>query len=218
MRELNGNTRIRLSQILDFKYWLNGLVEDAHKYEIGEISKKTGLQKCLVNGRIVWLLPSQFQGFNNGRLTDNDLNTLLKSCKKARQSPNYAPKKPTVQEALNCYSDMKNDWNNNPVICPFLNGAKIRLDAASDEHFTKTKGKPRPPNDIIRRGYLLTYVRDILERSGKPAEHIKNNNKESFSIVGKGNIKGIDKGIKVVITRKNKGKYYYFSVMDIQII
>ena len=63
MRKLTGDTRIRLSQILDFKYWLSDLTEDAHKYKIGEISQKTGLQKCLINGRIVWLLPTQNSDF-----------------------------------------------------------------------------------------------------------------------------------------------------------
>ena len=35
------------------------LTEDAEHYEIGDISKKTGKQKCLVNGKIVWLLKGQ---------------------------------------------------------------------------------------------------------------------------------------------------------------
>lgn len=56
MAELTGSTRIRLSQIIDLELWADAFVEDAKHYEIGEISQKTGLQKTLVNGRIVWLL------------------------------------------------------------------------------------------------------------------------------------------------------------------
>lgn len=222
MRKITGNTVIHVLTYPDFEEVVlseNELVEDAKKYNIGDISTKTGLQKCLVNGQIVWLLPIQNSGFNNGRLNNTDLNNLLKSCKKARVSQNYSPKKPTVQEALNCYYDMKKDWNTTPVKSPFFNGAKIRLDKNSDFHFTHKKGGlPRNPNDIIRRGYLLPYVRDILERSGKPAEHIIDKNNESYSIAGKANIKGIDKGIKIIISRHTDGRYFYFSVMDIQLI
>ena len=194
------------------------LTEDAEHYEIGEISKKTGKQKCLINGKIIWLLPIQNGTFNNGRLSPSDLNELLKSCKKAKASPNYAPKKPTLREALKCYNDMKQDWIKNPVISPFFNNARIRLDKDSDYHFTHTRGAKRNSNDIIRRGYLLPYVRDILERSGKPAEHTIDKNNESYSIAGKANIKGTDKGIKIIVSRHTDGKYYYFSIMDITLI
>lgn len=219
MRDLTGGTKIRLSQVLDFQFWSGALTMDARKYQIGEISTKTGLQKCLVNGRIVWLMPSQKGDFNNGRLSDDDLNTLLKSCKKARASSNYGPKKPTVQEAINCYYDMKRDWTKNPVKSPFFKGAKIRLDQFSDFHFTHKKGGDlRKAGDIVRRGYLITYVRDILERSGKPAEHTVDGKNESYCVVGKANIKGVDKGIKVIVSRHTDGRYYYFSVMDVTLI
>lgn len=222
MRELTPDTKIRITLYPDFEEIFikdQLLIEDAQKYNVGDISKKTGLQKCMVNGRIVWLLPIQNQNFHNGRIAPNDLNTLLKSCKKARASTNYYPKAPTVNEAQKCYNDMKQDWKRNPVKSPFFNGAKIRLDKNSDYHFTHKKGGvPRDPKDIIRRGYLLPYVRDILERTGKPAEHTIENKNESYSIAGKANIKGVDKGIKIIISRHTDGKYFYFSVMDIQLI
>ena len=193
------------------------LTEDAEHYEIGDISKKTGKQKCLVNGKIVWLLKGQNGTFNNGRLSPNDLNELLKSCKKAKPSPNYAPKKPSISEAYKCYKDMKQDWARNPVKSPFLNNATIKFDKQSDYHFTYTRGAKRNPNDIVRRSYLLPYARDIFERSGKPAEHTIDQNNESYSIVGKANIKGIDKGIKIIVSKHTDGRYFYFSVMDIKL-
>ena len=193
------------------------LTEDAEHYEIGEISKKTGKQKCLINGKIIWLLPIQNGTFNNGRLSPSDLNELLKSCKRAKPSPNYAPKKPTLTEALKCYNYMKQDWAKNPVKSPFLNNARIRLDKNSDYHFTHTRGAKRNPNDIVRRGYLLPYIRDILERTGKPAEHTIDKNNESYSIVGKANLNGTDKGIRIIVSRHTDRRYYYFSVMDIKL-
>lgn len=68
MTELTGSTRIRLSQIFDLELWADAFVEDAKHYNIGEISQKTGLQKSLVNGRIVWLLPKQGGGFLQGKM------------------------------------------------------------------------------------------------------------------------------------------------------
>lgn len=81
--------------------------------------------------------------------------------------------------------------------------------AFGDYHFTHKKGGvPRDPKDIIRRGYLLPYIRDILERTGKPVEHTIENKNESYSIAGKANIKGIDKGIKIIVSRHTDGKYF----------
>ena len=65
----------------------------------------------------------------------------------------------------------------------------------------------------------MPYIRDILERSGKPAEHlIDKYNDNVYSIVGKGIIDGVEKGIKALVVRRTDGHDYYLSVMDLKII
>ena len=55
-RELTGETRIRLSQIVDLAAW----VEDRRKYKVGEISESTGLLKTRSkSGEIVWVDPQK---------------------------------------------------------------------------------------------------------------------------------------------------------------
>ena len=162
-------------------------------------------------------MPIQNSGFINRRLEPNEMNTLLKSCKKARPTEEVKYTK-NVNEALKHYTNLVIDWNDKPVKSPIMNGIRIRLDNESYTHLVKKNGKPRKENDIIRRCILLPYMRDILERTGKPAEHTIKDGNERYSIVGKANINGTDKGIKILIKRKTDGKYYYFSVMDIEII
>lgn len=206
MRTLTADTRIRLSQIKE----LRELIEDAVHYEIGEISKKTGLQKCLINGRIVWLLPKQNKNFSNEGLGNSALRQLAKSAKKARTMKPLL--NPTVSDARKYLIAMSKDWKTDHVICPFLGNARIRFNEKSIEHFFWTNGKKRPEKDVIERAECLPYIRDILERSGKPAEHLIKGDKESYSIVGRADINGKDRGIKVVITKHQNGNMYYFSV------
>lgn len=220
MRELTSDTIIHVLTYPDFEETIlteDALIEDAKKYEIGQISEKTGLQKCLVNGRIIWLLPMQNSGFVNRRLSTDEMNTLLKSCKRAKPTEEVK-KLQSSKEALKNYTNLVIDWKERPVKSPILNGIRIRLDNESYTHLVKKNGKPRNENDIIRRCSLLPYMRDILERTGKPAEHTIKDGNERFSIVGKANINGTDKGIKILIKRKTDGKYYYFSIMDIEIV
>lgn len=219
MRELTGDTKIRVAQYPDFEEFIlsePGLIEDAQTYNIGDISKKTGLQKCLVNGRIVWLLPHQSSGFSQTKMAPGDLKTLAKSTKKAK--PDSQLQTPTVKGAKKYMKYMMGSWKTNPVTSPFFNNAKIRLDGMSYKHLFETHGKPRPPADIVRRAKCLPYVRDILQRTGKPAEHLVGKKNESYSIVGKANIDGTDRGIKVIVSKHTDGKYFYLSVMDLKII
>lgn len=60
------------------------LTEDAKRYKVGEISQKTGLQKCLVNGNIVWLLPGQNSDYLQTRMQKSDAKQLASSAKLAR--------------------------------------------------------------------------------------------------------------------------------------
>lgn len=219
MRKLTGDTKIRVVQYPDFEeYQLTetGMIEDATQYNIGDISKKTGLQKCLVNGRIVWLLPHQGSGFSKTKMTKGDLKTLAKSSKKARSDAQLQT--PTVKGAKNYMKYMMSSWKKNPVKSPFFNNAKIRLDGMSYKHLFETHGKQRPSADIVRRAKCLPYVRDILQRTGKPAEHLVGTKDESYSVIGKANIDGIDQGIKVLVSKHTDGKYFYLSVMDLKII
>lgn len=65
----------------------------------------------------------------------------------------------------------------------------------------------------------MPYIRDILERSGKPAEHLIDKYSDNvYSVVGKGVIDGVEKGIKALVVRRTDGHYYYLSVMDLKII
>ena len=219
MRELTADTIIRVVQYPDFEEFIltePGLIEDAQTYNIGDISQKTGLQKCLVNGRIVWLLPHQGAGFSQAKLSKADLKTLAKSAKKAK--PDAQLNAPTVKGAKKYMKYMMSTWKKNPVVSPFFNNAKIRLDGMSYKHLFETHGVPRPPADVVRRAKCLPYIRDILQRTGKPAEHLISNKDESYSVIGKANIDGIDRGIKIIISKHTDGKYFYLSVMDLKII
>lgn len=219
MRELTRDTKNRIAQYPDFEEYIltePGLIEDATTYNIGDISQKTGLQKCLVNGRIVWLLPHQGSGFSQAKMAKADLKTLAKSAKKAR--PDNQLQAPTVKGAKQYMKYMMSTWKQKPVVSPLFNNAKVRLDGMSYKHLFETHGKPRPSADIVRRAKCLPYVRDILERTGKPAEHLISNKDESYSVIGKANIDGVDRGVKVIVSKHTDGKYFYLSVMDLKII
>ncbi len=217
MRELSGNTRIKLSQILDFIYWHSGLTEDAHKYKIGEISQKTGLQKCLVNNRIVWLLPNQNSNFLQKKMSKPDTKQLAKSCKKARPDGIISFRNGIKNGARNYFKHMTNSWAQKPVKVPFLNNAKVGLNQFSIHHLFVTKGKPRPLKEVKDRAECLPYVRDVLERAGKPADHYFNKKgEESYSIVGKANFNGIDREMEVIISKDKHKNHFYLSVFKLK--
>lgn len=212
MRILNGNTRIKLYQIKEFKE----LIEDAKRYKIGEISTRTGLQKCLVNGNIVWLLPNQKSNFNQGKLNKADTILLAKSAKKARADGYLKNTGNVKQDATQYLNYMKSTWNKNPVKARYLNNAKVRLNNMSYKHLFESKGKLRSLKEVKQRAECLPYVRDILERSGKPSDHIIKNGKESYTIVGKAIVNNKQREIQVVISRDQKSRYFYLSVFKLK--
>lgn len=217
MRELKKDTKIKIITYPDFEEIIikeNELVEDAQKYKIGDISQKTGLQKCMVNGRIVWLLPHQNGNFKQAKMQKATLKLLAKSAKKAKPDGKLNVK--SVKDAHNYLNYMITTWKKNPVKSPFFNNARIRLDRMSYNHLFQTKGKQRPSHEIIERAECLPYVRDILERTGKPAEHLISNENESYSIIGKANINGTEQGIKVIISKHTDGRYFYLSVFSLK--
>ena len=193
------------------------LTEDAEHYEIGEISKKTGKQKCLINGNIVWLLPSQKSDYLQTRMTKADSKDLASSAKLARADGSIIFGQNIRQSARKYLNYMQTSWTKNPVKARYLKNAEIRLNNMSYKHLFETKGKPRPVAQIKERAECLPYVRDILERSGKPADHtIDANGKESYTIVGRANINKKDRNIKVVISRNKNDEYFYLSVFEIK--
>lgn len=217
MRELTPDTKIKIKIYPDFEEILikdQELIEDAQKYNVGDISKKTGLQKCMVNGRIVWLLPHQNGNFTQAKMQKADLKLLAKSAKKAK--PDGKLNAPSVKEAQNYLNYMINTWKTHPVKSPFFNNARIRLDRMSYNHLFQTKGKQRSSREIIERAECLPYVRDILERTGKPAEHLISGGNESYSVIGKANINGTEQGIKVIISKHTDGRYFYLSVFSLK--
>ena len=219
MRELTPDTKIKIITYPDFEEIFikdQLLIEDAQKYNVGDISQKTGLQKCMVNGRIVWLLPHQNGNFTQAKMQKADLKILAKSAKKAK--PDTQQQIQTVKEAKKYIKNMMKTWKTNPVVSPFFNNSKIRLDGMSYKHLFETHGRQRPSADIVRRAKCLPFVRDILQRTGKPAEHLITQKNESYSIIGKANIDGIVRGIKIIVTKHTDGKYFYLSVMDLKII
>ena len=213
---LTGSTRIRLSQIIDLDLWLDCFVEDAKHYNIGEVSSKTGLQKCLVNGRIVWMLPKQKSDFYHGKIGKGDEKKLAKSAKLARPDGKIIFTGNTRKSARNYLNYMKSTWSKNPVICPFLNYARVGLNNKSYEHLFKTNGKPRPVSQVKERAECLPFVRDILQRTGKPADHSFKNGKESYSIVGRADINNVKQEVLVVISREPSDNYFYLSVFKIK--
>ncbi len=111
---------------------------------------------------------------------------------------------------------MQTTWAKNPVKARYLNNAEIRLNSMSYKHLFETKGEPRPSAEIKERAECLPYVRDILERTGKPSDHtIDEKGKESYTIVGRANINQKDRSIKVVISRNKNDEYFYLSVFKI---
>ena len=79
-----------------------------------------------------------------------------------------------------------------------------------------TKGKKETCSWNTRKAECLPYIRDILERTGKPAEHLITKGKESYSIIGKANINGKDLGIKIIISKHTDGRYFYLSVFSLK--
>ena len=220
MRQLTADTKIRVLVFPDFENKEprnQELIDDARKYEIGEISEKTGLQKCMVNGRIIWLLPHQ-NGFTDKKITEGQMKKLARSAKKAR--PDGSLNAPTVEGARNYMNYIMKTWRKNPVRSPFFNNARIRLDQTSYNHlFEEKPGIKRDDPDIVRRAKCLPFLRDILERTGKPARHVRDKyNEDEYTVVGKAIIEGQERGIKAVIVRRTDGHYYYLSVMDLKII
>ncbi len=219
MTELTSSTRIRLSQIIDFELWADAFVEDAKHYNIGEISEKTGLQKTLVNGRIVWLLPKQGGGFYQGKMGVGSEKMLAGTAKLARPDGQivFTERRNIRNDARSYLNHMYVSWKNNPVICPFLNYARVGLNNKSFDHLFKTHGKLRPPNVVKDRAECLPYVRDILQRTGKPADHFINaRGEESYSIVGLANINNRNQEVLVVISREPSDNYFYLSVFKIK--
>lgn len=218
MRELTGGTKIRLSQVLDFQFWSGALTMDARKYKIGEISTKTGLQKCLVNGRIVWLLPKQNSNFLQQKMSKPDTKALAKSCKRARPDGAVNFSSGIKNGARSYLKHMAVSWKKNPVKIPFLkNNSEVGVNGFSTYHLFVTKGKPRPLKEIKARAECLPYVRDVIERAGKPADHYFNKkHEESYSIVGRANINGNDREIQVIISRDKQSRLFYLSVFKLK--
>lgn len=189
--------------------------EDAKHYKIGEISTKTGLQKCLVNGNIVWLLPGQKSDYLQTRMQKADARQLASSTKLARADGSVIFGQNIRQSARKYLNYMQTTWTKNPVKARYLKNAEVRLNSMSYKHLFETKGKPRPAAEIKERAECLPYVRDLLERTGKPADHTIQKGKESYTIVGRANINQKDRNIKVVISRTKNDKYFYLSVFKI---
>lgn len=192
------------------------VTEDARRYKIGEISQKTGLQKCLVNGNIVWLLPGQNSNYLQTRMQKPDAKQLASSTRLAKADGSVIFGQNVRQSARKYLNYMQTTWTKNPVKARYLNNAGVRLNSMSYKHLFETKGKPRPVTEIKERAECLPYVRDILERTGKPADHTTDaKGNESYTIVGRANINQKDRNIKVVISRNKNDEYFYLSVFKI---
>ena len=193
------------------------ITEDAKHYKIGEISTKTGLQKCLVNGNIVWLLPNQQSDFLQTRMQKSDAKVLASSAKLARADGYISFKGNIKNAAKNYLNHMKISWNKNPIKIKYLNNAFVVLNNFSIHHFFYSKNnKPRPITEIKERAECLPYVKDILERSGKPVDHtINNKGEESYTFIGKAKINNNIKKILVVISKEPKG-FFYLSTFNLK--
>jgi hypothetical protein len=192
-------------------------VED-RTYHIGEISQTTGLRKCFVNGNIVWLDPSQGHDFLNSKMPKQTEINLAKSAKSARADGTINLNGNIKTEAAKYLKYMKNSWNKNPAKVRHLHDVKVKLNSFSNFHFYHGKnGKPRTKKEIAERAACLPYVRDILERSGKPADHRVNpkTKEESYTIVGNANINNKKQEIAVVITKQPNG-YFYLSTFQLR--
>lgn len=147
----------------------------------------------------------------------SDTKQLAKSCKRARPDGTISFANGVKNGARNYLQHMTVTWSQNPVRVPFLNNAKVGINQFSKYHLFVTKGKPRPISELKDRAECLPYVRDILERSGKPADHYVNNRgEESYSIVGRANINGKDREMVVVISKDKSKHLYYLSVFKLK--
>ena len=218
MSELTGSTRIRLSQIIDLDLWLDCFVEDAKHYNIGEVSSKTGLQKCLVNGRIVWLLPKQGENPYPDDTTKSEERKLAGSAKLAKPDGQITFTKPDGlrNDVRNYFNYMISTWKDRPVRCPFLNYAQIGLDELSYRHIFESGKKSREPEDVRARAECLPFLRDILQRTGKPAKYSDEGGKESYTIVGRAEINGRKRKVLVVIRKDPEDKFFHLSAFQMK--
>lgn len=212
MHELTGGTKIRLSQI-DWSSYLPIILDKHSKYKIGDRAVwKDGVYEKTHQG---WKKVKQPE-YSEKRKTYKD---LAKKAEKAHGDGQL--ESPTVSGAQKYMKELMRSWKVNPVKSPLFNNARIRMDRTSYDHlFEQKPGVQRPPSDIVRRAKCLPYLRDILERAGKLAGRSVDKYKdEIFTVVGKGDIDGKEKGIKaLVVKRNNSGHYFHLSVMDFKII
>ncbi len=163
-----------------------------------------------------WLLPGQNSDYLQTRMQKSDAKQLASSAKLARADGYISFKGNINNDAKRYLNYMQTTWTKNPVKARYLNNAEVRLNSMSYKHLFGSKGKPRSAAEIKERAECLPYVRDILERTGKPSDHtIDAEGKESYTIVGRANINQKDRNIKVVISRNKNDEYFYLSVFKI---
>lgn len=116
------------------------------------------------------------------------------------------------------YKKYYEKWQNNPVLCPFLE-CEVTATRTGWEHIAGLS-KFRSIEDTHRRLDLFKYARDIVEKSGT-CQYIRYQNGEiHYTFQGVVQFKGeYDsskkyKLVRVVVIKKNSGVAVFHSVMD----
>lgn len=88
--------------------------------------------------------------------------------------------------------------------------------AAGADQMERPGYKHREPEDVRARAECLPYLRDILQRTGKPAKYTNDNGKESYTIVGRAKINNADRKVVVVIRKQPSDKYFHLSAFQMK--
>lgn len=110
------------------------------------------------------------------------------------------------------------EWQVEPIESIIFSGNKVRIDGNGLKHFFQTgQDKIRNADEIEKRAKCLPYLRSILEKTGVKASCYQDvEGKISFTVMGKAKIDNVDTAIRVVVTRKKKGKLYYLSIHNLE--
>ena len=208
IRELTPDTRIKLSKIID----LHQFVEDQQgvKADLGEYTtRKDGVYRKVSDTKFAKVNTYKFP---NEKSVKGSLKDVAKNARPATAdgSIDFSDFDNSVNRYL---IHMRDDWNDNVLNSPLFDNARIRFDGDSFHHFYFHGRNRRPQEELEARAKCLPYIRNILESSGiEGCCSVDKDNHLGYVVMGRATIDGKDTAIKIIITKKKKGKLFYLSV------
>ena len=124
------------------------------------------------------------------------------------------PKNKIIKTGNKFLKDLRDDLNNNPLLCPELNNKRVVLNRFSIDHLEKTKGTYRDIQDIESRVRLLPYIKDIILNGTKVERTNKDDGLFTYSLIGQAMVDGKKTAIIVALEEKGNSNLLYLSIFD----